>query len=131
MVFTLGAHFHKISQGWVTFLAPGTPKAGLRYPGSDVPLAIPADRNLVFFVYPNQSDYLPWLEGLYPGGVLKPVRGRGGEVWFTPTAFRETRGGRPRGRSRSYPDGRTARVDRLGETPAGPGRPLAGPRRCA
>lgn len=125
-VFTLGPHFHKISQGWVRFLAPNTPKAGLRFPGSDLPLVIPANRNLVFMVYPNQSDYLPWLQEIYPGGVLLPVKGNGENVWFTIYRIPKERWQASRGALAIYSDGRAVRVDRLGETPragSGHGRP--------
>jgi 4-amino-4-deoxy-L-arabinose transferase-like glycosyltransferase len=115
-VFTLGPHFHKISQGWVRFLAPNTPKAGLRFPGSDLPLAIPANRNLVFLVYPNQSDYLPWLQGLYPGGVLLPVKGSGENVWFTIYRIPKERWQATQGALAIYPDGRAVHVHQLGET---------------
>ncbi len=116
-VFTLGPHFHKVTSGWVRFLARNTPRGGLRFPGSDLPIAIPANRNLVFMVYPNQSDYLPWLQEIYPGGTLLPVK-PDGNVWFTIYRLPKDRWKATQGALAIFPDGREARVSRLGETPA-------------
>lgn len=116
-VFTLGPHFHKVTAGWVRLLAPDTPRGGLRFPGSDLPIAIPANRNLVFMIYPNQRDYLPWLQEIYPGGNVLPVK-PDRNVWFTIYRVPKDQWKATQGALAIFPDGREARVSRLGETPA-------------
>jgi hypothetical protein len=78
-VLALGSEFHMTNSGWVRLLAPGTPHGGVLAPGSTLPLALPANRNLAFLVYPRQSYYLPLLREIYPGGaetrIEKPHNG--------------------------------------------------------
>jgi hypothetical protein len=117
-VLGVGPHQHKLASGWVRFLAPTTPKGGLRYPGSVLPIAIPASRDLTFFVYRDQLDYLPYLKDVYPGGFERRIK-PDENVWFA--TYRV-----PRAAWRAMQGARVAaagaapvRVDRLGEPPPG------------
>jgi hypothetical protein len=72
LVVSLGREYHQVNSGWVRLMAPFTPRGGDRNPGLDVPLSLPADKNLTFMLYPNQTYYLPYLSSLYPGGAAIP-----------------------------------------------------------
>jgi hypothetical protein len=72
LVVTLGRQYHMVNSGWVRLLAPNTPRGGVQAPGSTLPLAVAADHNLAFEVYPRQMEYLPFLQEMYPGGVTEP-----------------------------------------------------------
>jgi hypothetical protein len=72
LVVTVGRQYHMVNSGWVRLLAPNTPRGGVQAPGSTLPLAVPADHNLAFQVYPRQAEYLPFLQEIYPGGVTEP-----------------------------------------------------------
>ena len=63
-----------VNSGWVRLLAPYTPRGGVKDPGKDLPLALPADKNLAFMVFPEQAKYIPFLQSIYPGGGLIPYR---------------------------------------------------------
>jgi len=71
LVVTLGRSFHMVNSGWIRLIAPFTPRGGLESPGSNLPLAVPAAHNLTFMLYPDQGAYLPYLQALYPGGVVR------------------------------------------------------------
>jgi hypothetical protein len=71
-VVSLAREFHQVNSGWVRLLAPYTPRGGDRNPGQDLPLGAPADKNLAFMLYPNQTPYVPYLSSLYPGGATVP-----------------------------------------------------------
>jgi hypothetical protein len=71
-VFTVGRNFHMVNAGWVRLLAPDTPRGGIQSPGAHLPISIPADRNLVFLIFPAQAYYVPYISTLYPHGLLKP-----------------------------------------------------------
>jgi hypothetical protein len=72
LVVSLARQFHQVNSGWVRLLAPYTPRGGMRNPGMDLPLDVPADKNLAFLLYPPQVDYLSYLQSLYPGGATVP-----------------------------------------------------------
>ncbi len=85
-VVALGKWWHYVNPGWVRLLAPETPRAGVVSPGISLPLTLPPNRNLTFFVYPAQEFYLPLLRQLYPDGREEPiVRGESGLLF---TAYR-------------------------------------------
>jgi hypothetical protein len=71
LVTTLGRDSHRIIAGWNRLMALDTPLAGIQSPGSDLPLAVPADRNLAFLVYADRPAYLPYLREIYPGGAIR------------------------------------------------------------
>jgi hypothetical protein len=72
LVLSVGRQSHMVNSGWVRLLAPNTPRGGVPAPGSILPLALPADRNLAFLIFPRQMYYLPYLSALYPGGETTP-----------------------------------------------------------
>ena len=74
LVISLGRESHMVNSGWVRLMAPNADRGGLRSPGSALPLALPADRDLAFLIYPAQEYYLPYLEKLYPGGTVRRYR---------------------------------------------------------
>ena len=74
LVVTLGRSFHMVNSGWIRLIAPFTPRGGLESPGSNLPLALPADHSLTFMLYPNQEAYLPYLQALYPVGWYATTR---------------------------------------------------------
>jgi hypothetical protein len=69
---TLGRASHEIHDGWVRLVAAQTPRAGLPAPGSMLPLAVTADRDLAFVLFNWQAPYLPYLQEIYPGGRVHP-----------------------------------------------------------
>lgn len=74
LVITVGRESHQINSGWVRLMAPNADRGGMQSPGSALPLALPADRDLAFMLYPTQEYYLPYLEQLYPGGTVHRYR---------------------------------------------------------
>jgi hypothetical protein len=70
LVMTLGPDAHQINAGWVRLLAPHADRGGVDAPGSTLPLTSPPPRDLAFMLYPDQSDYLGYLQSLYPDGSL-------------------------------------------------------------
>jgi hypothetical protein len=72
LVVSLARQFHQVNSGWVRLLAPDIPRGGTRNPGMDLPLSVPADKNLAFMIYPRQIEYLSYLSDLYPGGTTIP-----------------------------------------------------------
>ena len=71
LVVTVGRNYHMINAGWVRLLAPNTPRGGAEAPGSQLPLALAADRNLAFLLFQDQAAYLPYLRSVYPGGTAR------------------------------------------------------------
>ena len=67
---TVGHDYNQVNSGWVRLLAPTVDRGGMRSPGSVLPLASPAERDLSFMLYPRQEAYLPLLESIYPGGSV-------------------------------------------------------------
>jgi len=72
LVVSLAQQFHQVNSGWVRLLAPDIPRGGNKNPGMDLPLSVPADKNLSFMVYPRQSEFLSYLSDIYPGGITVP-----------------------------------------------------------
>ncbi len=72
LVVSVAREYHQVNSGWVRLLAPYTPRGGDRNPGLDIPLAVPADKNLSYILYPNQTPYLPYLSSIYAGGTTIP-----------------------------------------------------------
>jgi len=72
LVVTIGRHQHMVNSGWVRLMAPDIPRAGIRAPGSHLPLSVPADKNLTFMLFRQQAHYLPYLREIYPQGVTRP-----------------------------------------------------------
>lgn len=94
IVMALGRAFHLITAGWVDLVAVDTPHAGVKAPGSVLPLALPPDKSQTFYVYPEQGYVLPYLRQLYPTASTVIVTdtsraGSPGRVLFT--AFRVSR----------------------------------------
>ncbi len=73
LVVSLSYQFHMVNSGWVRLLAPTANRAGVLTPGSFLPLSMPADKDLAFFVYPGQSYYLPYLADILPGGRVTRI----------------------------------------------------------
>ncbi|MDQ2808595.1 MAG: glycosyltransferase family 39 protein, partial [Chloroflexota bacterium] len=73
LVTTVSRFAPMVNAGWVRLLAFDIPRAAIGTPGSHLPLAVPADRNLAFLIYPKQAEYLPYLQTLYPGGTSTPI----------------------------------------------------------
>ncbi len=116
---TLGASAHMVNSGWVRLLAPRANRISLPAPGLDLPLPIPADRDLSFLLYSGQPYYLPYLEQVYPGGTRFDARIPGdGEVvtvYRVPLARWETF----RGALVSAAGKGAVRVAALGDAPEG------------
>jgi hypothetical protein len=108
-----------VNSGWVRLLAPKAHRLSIPTPGLDLPLAIPADRDLSFLIYPEQSYYIPYLEQTYPGGTsfaaVTPVSQPVVTVYRVPLAKWE----RFRGALASVAGGDAVRVSSFGEAPAG------------
>ncbi|MDQ5858607.1 MAG: glycosyltransferase family 39 protein, partial [Acidobacteriota bacterium] len=73
LVVSLASHFHMVNSGWVRLLAPLASRGGILSPGSQLPPSIPAERDLVFLLYPNEAPYLPFLTELLPGGTRSRI----------------------------------------------------------
>ena len=125
---SLGNSFHMVNSGWVRLLAPNAQRAGVRAPGSVLPLPEDGSRGLAFLVYPNQATYLPWLQSLYPAAVPVDYR-RAGEnhyfdfIYMAAEDVAATRG------ALVTMDSDPVRVERLGEPPPlinGPATPANG-----
>jgi hypothetical protein len=120
LLASVGWSSHMVISGLVRLMAPDTPLAGILSPGSDLPLAVPADRNLAFVVYANRPAYLPYLQEVYPGGALKPWHQPDGRLVVT--TYRLSRQQWSAAQSAlAWPpgEGTPVRVDRIGIAPAG------------
>jgi hypothetical protein len=72
-VLGLGREFHMVNSGWIYLYAPDVPRGGILEPGSCLPVALPANRDLAFVVYARQPYYLPLLKELYPSGSSERI----------------------------------------------------------
>jgi hypothetical protein len=119
LVTTLGWQQHMVNAGWVRLLAPDTPRAGIPAPGSDLPLALPADKNLAFILFNEQAAYLPYLKELYPVGSTQvythPTEGK----MFTMYRVEQQDRAVLQGAMAHPPGGTPQRVHMLGEPPPG------------
>lgn len=118
-VFTVGREYHMVNSGWVRLLAPNTPRGGLIAPGNDLPISIPADRNMAFLLFPNQAAYLPYIQSLYPGGALAQHTNPTEGLMFTTYRIPQAMWTAQQGVTLRMPGGKTQRVANLGEVPAG------------
>lgn len=115
---SLSRQYHMVNSGWVYHLAPETSRGGVLTPGAALPLALPANRGLAFFLYQRQGAYLPYLEALYPGGTPRQVSLPDGSPAFT--VYRVPRDVWAAGQGAlAHAGGRAFRVARLGDVPAG------------
>jgi hypothetical protein len=116
-VFTIGRQYHMVNSGWVRLLAPWTPRGGIQAPGSHLPLALPADKDLAFLFYPAQEPYLPYLQELYPGGTLKRYVHPTENLMFS--VYRVPRGewSKTQGAIAQDPSGKQYHVAALGSPP--------------
>jgi 4-amino-4-deoxy-L-arabinose transferase-like glycosyltransferase len=115
-VFSMGRQDHIVNQGWVRLLAIDTPRGGLPFPGSQLPLTVESKHNLTIMVTPQQPHYLAYLRDLYPGAAEKPVLDRGQLVCTMYRLSKEQRAA-SLGVLAIPPQGDPVRVRRLGEAP--------------
>jgi 4-amino-4-deoxy-L-arabinose transferase-like glycosyltransferase len=117
LVMTLARQNHIINQGWIRVLAHNTPRAGVPFPGHDLPLPISADKNLAFMLLPEQPQYVPYVMGLYPGGRLQRTSYRG-QYLFSIYRLSKQQWQALQGALAHPPQGAPVHVSRLGEAPA-------------
>jgi 4-amino-4-deoxy-L-arabinose transferase-like glycosyltransferase len=119
LVTTVGRESHMVNSGWIRLLAPETPRAGIPSPGSDLPLNIPADKNLAFMLFNDQLQYLPYLRDLYPVGATRvythPTEGK----MFTMYRVAQQDWAALQGAMAHPPSGPPQQVQALGEAPPG------------
>lgn len=115
-VFSMGRQDHIVNQGWVRLLAINTPRGGLPFPGSQLPLAVESPHNLTIMVTPQQPHYLAFLRDLYPGAAERPVLDKGQLVCTMYRISKEQRAA-SLGVLAISPQGDAVRVARLGEAP--------------
>jgi hypothetical protein len=119
LTMTVGRFYFFINSGWVRLLAPDTPRAGLKTPGSDLPLAIPPDRNQAFMLYSRQPFYLPYLQEVVPGGVtITTTHPTQGDL-LTVYRVSQQQLARLQGALAILPSGATTPVAGIGEPPRG------------
>jgi hypothetical protein len=119
LVVTVGRQYHMVNSGWVQLLAPETPRGGVEAAGSNLPLALPADKNLAFLVFPRQLGYLSYLQSLYPGGVTTPYTHTTEGLMFTVYRISQPQWAATQGALAHPPQGGAQPVKTLGEAPAG------------
>ncbi len=119
LVVTLGRQFHMVNSGWVRLLAPDTPRGGVQSPGSTLPLALPADKNLAFMVYPKQQFYLPYISQLYPEGATTVYTHPTEGLMFTMYEVSRQQWQTTQGATVHPLGGTPQRVGTLGEAPPG------------
>ena len=119
LVTTLSRYAPMVNAGWVRLLAFDTPRAAIAMPGSHLPLAVPADRNLSFLVYPKQAEYLPYLQTLYPGGTLTPITHTTDGLQFSIYRVPQAAWATTQGALAGPPGSPGVPVDTLGSAPPG------------
>ena len=124
IVMALGRAYHLITAGWVDLVAVDTPHAGVRAPGSVLPLALPPDKSQTFYVYPEQGYVLPYLRQLYPAASTVIVTdmsklGNPGRVLFTAVRVPREVLAATRGARATLPSGASQTVLTLGAVPRG------------
>ena len=82
-VYSLAAPQLYFDSSITRFLAPNVEGDSLLNPALRLPLAVPADHDLAFLVFPNMSQYLPLLRSLYPTAAMEEVTGGADHVAFT------------------------------------------------
>ncbi len=118
-VVSLGRRFHMVNSGWVYLYAPAAPRLGVLAPGSELPLRLPPDRGLAFLIYPQDSEYVAFLEALYPGGTREHVTESPEKVMFDVYRVPAATLRRMQGALAEAPGRAPVRVDRLGDPPPG------------
>jgi len=118
-VISLSYQFHMVNSGWVRLLAPFATRAGVLSPGSQLPLPIPADRDLAFLVYPGQVYYLPYLAEILPGGSVTRITHPPGSFMFSVYRVPREAWARQQGALALAPESSPVRVTALGEPPPG------------
>jgi hypothetical protein len=119
LVLGLSSEMHMTTSGWIRLLAPDTPGGGVRAPGSSLPVALPADQDLAFMLFPKQRPYLPYLQAIYPDGALIPyVHPKDGPQFVVYRVPRETLESL-QGALAIGPNDEAARVASIGQPPAG------------
>ncbi|HEX2172573.1 MAG TPA: glycosyltransferase family 39 protein [Dehalococcoidia bacterium] len=81
--YTLGAPAIYFNHEVTRFLAPNVEGDSLNSPGARLPLAVPADRDLTFLIYPQMEAYRAVVQETYPVGEAGEVTGRDGHPIFT------------------------------------------------
>ena len=119
LVTTLSRFAPMVNAGWVRLLAFDIPRAAISTPGSHLPLAVPADRNLSFLVYPKQAEYLPYLQTLYPGGTSTPITHTTGGLQFTIYRIPQAAWAATQGALAGPPGSPSVPVETLGSAPPG------------
>lgn len=82
-VFNLGAPYVYFRHGNTRYLAPNVEGDDLLNPAAALPVAVPADRDLAFLVYPQLAGYLPLIQSTYPDSRTEVVTGRTGTIFTT------------------------------------------------
>jgi 4-amino-4-deoxy-L-arabinose transferase-like glycosyltransferase len=119
LVTTIGRYFHNINSGWIRLLAPGVPRGGIQSPGSNLPLTLPAERNLAIMLPPAQDFYLSYLRQVYPAGVTLPITHSREGLLFTIFRVESDQLAEMQGALATPPQGAPQGVSALGESPAG------------
>jgi hypothetical protein len=116
---TVGGYAHMANSGWVRLLAPNAHRWTVPTPGLDLPLALPAERDLSFLLYSGQPYYLPYLQELYPGGTSRETHTP--ELQPVVTVYRVplAKWGPLRGAFASTPGANALHAPSLGQPPAG------------
>jgi 4-amino-4-deoxy-L-arabinose transferase-like glycosyltransferase len=116
---SLGYQFHMVNSGWVRLLAPFANRGGVLSPGSNIPLTMPADRDLSFIVYPGQAYYLPFLAEVQPGGSVARITHPPGSFMFSVYRVPKEAWARQQGALVTAPGSSPVHVATLGEPPPG------------
>jgi hypothetical protein len=119
LVTSLGRDSHRIIAGWNRLMALDTPLAGIQSPGSDLPLAVPADRNLAFLIYADRPAYLPYLREVYPGGAIRPWYATESRLVVTTYRLSREQWSAAQGALAWPASGQPMPVDTIGGIPAG------------
>ena len=119
LVTSLGRSSHMVISGLLRLMAPDAQLAGILSPGSDLPLAVPADRGLAFVIYANRPAYLSYLKEVYPGATAKTWYQPSGALVVTTYRLSRQRWKAAQGALAVPPGEAPVRVDTIGDPPAG------------
>ncbi len=119
LITSLGRSSHMVNSGWIRLMAPDAQRGGIPSPGSDLPLAVPAQENLAFLVYPRQPFYLPYLRELYPGGSTQRWTHPSEGLVLTTYRLSREQWAATQGALARAVKGRSLRVATLGAVPTG------------
>jgi hypothetical protein len=73
LVMSLASSHHMVNSGWNRLLAPESQRAGIPFPGRDLPLDLPGARPFAFLIYPRDLAYSLFIQDVYPGGTVTNV----------------------------------------------------------